>query len=132
MIAPSRLFDFAAEAPNAVPQESHQGRGGGRDLARATRLAQAAVIVLHAPLIVPGGVRPGTPVQVHVAADDPFAPADQRNAFHASASRADADSSLYTYPGAGHRLTDDELPDYDRGAADEVWRRAGALLAALR
>jgi dienelactone hydrolase len=92
----------------------------------------AAAIVLHAPLFVPGGVRPGTPVQVHVAVDDPFAPADQLAAFQASAARADVDASLYTYTGAGHLFTDDELPDYDRGAAHEAWRRAGALLAALR
>ncbi len=96
------------------------------------RLDAAAAILLHAPLIVPRGVRAGTPVQVHVAVDDPFAPADQLAAFHASATRADVDASLYTYLGAGHLFTDHELPDYDRGAADEAWRRAGALLAALR
>jgi dienelactone hydrolase len=96
------------------------------------RLDAAAAILLHAPTIVPRGVAPGTPVQVHVAVADPFAPADQLAAFHASATRAHADASLYTYPGAGHLFTDDELPDYDRGAADETWRRAGALLAALR
>jgi dienelactone hydrolase len=96
------------------------------------RLDAAAAILLHAPTIVPRGVAPGTPVQVHVALADPFAPAEQLAAFQASASRAGAEASLYTYPGAGHLFTDDELLDYDRGAAEKAWRRAGALLAALR
>jgi dienelactone hydrolase len=96
------------------------------------RLDAAAAILLHAPTIVPRGVAPGTPVQVHVALADPFAPADQLAAFHASATRADVEASLYTYPVAGHLFTDDELPDYDRRAADTAWCRVGALLAALR
>ena len=96
------------------------------------RLDAAAVILLHAPLIVPRGARPATPVQVHVAVDDPFAPADQLAAFHASATSADVDASLYTYPGAGHLFTDPDSPDYDGVAADRAWRRVGALLAALR
>lgn len=96
------------------------------------RLDAAAAILLHAATIVPGGVRPGTPVQVHVAVDDPFAPADQLAAFHDSAARADADAALYTYPGAGHFFTDAELPDHDRSAADEAWRRVGALLDTVR
>lgn len=87
---------------------------------------------LHAPTIVPRGVRPGTPVQVHVADEDPFAPADQLAAFQDSAMRADVDAALYTYPGAGHFFTDAELPDHNRSAAEEAWRRVGALLDTVR
>jgi hypothetical protein len=79
------------------------------------RLDAAAAILLHAPTTVPRGVRPGTPVQVHVAVDGPFAPADQVVAFHGSAARTDA-----------------ELPDHDRSAADVAWRRVGALLEGIR
>ena len=44
------------------------------------RLAAAAVILLHAPAAVPGGVPSGTPVQAHVATDDRFAAADRMDA----------------------------------------------------
>jgi dienelactone hydrolase len=97
-----------------------------------SRLDAAGAILLHAPAAVPDGVRPGTPVQVHIAAGDPFAPADQLAAFHDSAVLAGADAALYTYPGAGHLFTDPELPDYDRRAADRTWRRVCALLETLR
>jgi dienelactone hydrolase len=80
--------------------------------------ACAAVRDLPAPTTVPGGVRPGTPVQVHVAVTDPFATADQIVAHQDSAARAGAEAALFTYPGAGHFFTDAESPAYDRTAAD--------------
>ena len=54
----------------------------------------AAVFCLHAPTCVPDGVRTGTPVQLHVAAGDRFAPADQIAAFQDSAVAAGAAASL--------------------------------------
>jgi dienelactone hydrolase len=96
------------------------------------RLDAAAAILVHAPTTVPRGIRPGTPVQVHVAVDDPFAPADQMVAFQDSAARAGAEAASFTYPGAGHFFTDAESPDHDRSAADVAWRRVGALLQTIR
>jgi dienelactone hydrolase len=51
------------------------------------RTAAAAVVCFHAPTSVPDGVRTGTPVQVHVAAGDRFAPADQARRFRQAAVR---------------------------------------------
>lgn len=89
------------------------------------RLEAAGAILLHAPAVVPDGVRPGTPVQAHVAAGDPFAPASQLAAFRDSAALAGADAALYTYPRAGHFFTDADLPDHDRSAAVTVQVQSG-------
>jgi dienelactone hydrolase len=58
------------------------------------RADAAAVFCLHAPTTVPDGVGTGTPVQLHVAAGDPFAPADQIAAFRASAVATRAAASV--------------------------------------
>ncbi len=91
----------------------------------------AGAILLHAPTVVPDGVRPGTPVQTHVAAGDP---ASQLAAFRDSAALAgaDADAALYTYPSAGHFFTDADLPDHDRSAAERAWHRVCRMLEPLR
>lgn len=95
------------------------------------RLEAAGAILLHASTVVPDGVRPGTPVQAHVAAGDPFAPARQLAAFRDSAAHAGADAALYTYPTAGHFFTDADLPDHNRTAAERAWHRVGRMLETL-
>lgn len=92
----------------------------------------AAVILLHAVTTVPSSTRSGTPVQVHIAEDDPIAPAGHLLEFRRSARRADVDAALFTYSGAGHLFTDRELPDSAPAAAATAWRRVDALLDAVR
>lgn len=96
------------------------------------RPAAAAVLLLHAAATVPEGIPAGTPVQVHVAEGDTFAPPDQLAAFQASAARAGAEARLYTYPGAGHFYTDPSLPDYHPVAAARTWQHVDALLGEAR
>lgn len=74
----------------------------------------------------------GTPVQLHVAAGDPFAPEPQIAAFQATARRAGAAASVHEYSGAGHFFTDATLPDYSAEATTRTWERVFNLLAAAR
>ena len=96
------------------------------------RLGAAAVFCLHAPTSVPPGVRVGTPVQLHVATGDRFAPEPQITAFQATARRTGAAASVHEYSGAGHFFTDATLPDYSAEAATRTWERVFDLLAAAR
>lgn len=95
------------------------------------RADAAAVFCLHAPTRVPDGVRTGTPVQLHVAAGDRFAPADQIAAFRDSAVTTGAAASVYEYRGAGHFFTDVFLPDYSATATVRAWTRVLRLLDAV-
>jgi dienelactone hydrolase len=95
------------------------------------RAAAAAVFCLHAPTSVPDGVRTGTPVQLHVAAGDPFAPPDQIAAFRDGAVANGAAASVYEYRDAGHFFTDNSLPDYSEDATTRAWTRVRCLLNAV-
>jgi dienelactone hydrolase len=95
------------------------------------RADAAAVFCLHAPTSVPDGVLTGTPVQLHVAAGDRFAPADQVAAFRESAVTTGAAASVYEYRGAGHFFTDVSLSDYSATATARTWTRVLRLLDAV-
>ncbi len=95
------------------------------------RTGAAAVFCLHAPTSVPDGVLPGTPVQLHVAAGDRFAPADQIAAFRDSAVTTGAAATVYEYRDAGHFFTDVSLPDYSATATARTWTRVLRLLDAV-
>ncbi len=92
------------------------------------RLGTAAVACLHAPVSVPSGIRPGTPVQLHYAAGDRFAPPEQVAEFRRSAQAAGAVAVVREYPGAGHYFTDDSHPDYAPVAAAATWSAVEDLL----
>lgn len=91
------------------------------------RPAAAGVFLLHATTTVPEGIPIGTPVQAHVADDDRFTPPDQLAAFRTSAAQAGAETTLHTYPSAGHFYTDPSLPDHNPVAAARTWQRIDAL-----
>ncbi|MFC8733229.1 dienelactone hydrolase family protein [Luteimicrobium sp. NPDC057192] len=95
------------------------------------RLAAAAVACLHAPLSVPSGVQPGTPVQLHYAAGDRFAPPEQVAAFRRSAEVAGATALVREYADAGHYFTDESHPDYAAAAAAATWRDVGDMLRSV-
>lgn len=96
------------------------------------RLAAAGVFLLHATTTVPEGIPIGTPVQLHVADGDRFAPPADLAAYQASAAHASAEATLHTYPGAGHFYTDPSLPDHDPVATDRTWQHIDALLDKAR
>ncbi len=91
------------------------------------RISAAGVFCLHAATTVPEKVSAGTPVQLHVATDDRFAPPSEIAAFNASATRAGATASVHQYSGAGHFYTDPTLPDYDAAAAAATWGHVSQL-----
>ena len=95
------------------------------------RLKSAGAFLLHAPALVPPRLRPGTPVQLHVGADDPFAPPDQVAAFRESALRAGAAATVTRYDGVGHFFTDPPLPEHDAVATARTWKDVLDLLATM-
>ncbi|MFI5694316.1 dienelactone hydrolase family protein [Kribbella sp. NPDC051586] len=96
------------------------------------RLGAAAVACLHAPAAVPPGVRPGTPVQLHYAAGDRFAPPEQVTEFRRSAEAAAAVALIREYEGAGHYFTDESHPDYSAAAASGAWSDLLNMLESVR
>jgi len=95
------------------------------------RLGAAAVACLHAPVSVPSGVRPGTPVQLHYAAGDRFAPPEQVAEFRRSAEAAGAVAVVREYPDAGHYFTDESHPDFAAVAAAAAWREISDMLRSV-
>ena len=91
----------------------------------------AAVVLVHGIAAVPASARPGLPVQVHLAQDDPFAPREAVASWQASAAAAGLAAEVFSYPGAGHFYTDPGLADHDAPAAGLTWQRVTALLSAL-
>jgi len=95
------------------------------------RLEAAGAFLLHAPTLVPPGLRAGTPVQLHVGEDDAFAPPDQLVVFRDSAKQSGAAASVHQYPGVGHFFTDVTLPEYDAAATARTWDHVLSLLDAV-
>jgi dienelactone hydrolase len=95
------------------------------------RRTAAAVVLLHGIAPVPASARPGMPVQVHLAEDDPFAPRQAVARWQADAARAGLAAKVFTYPGAGHFSTDPCLADYHFASAGQTWQRVPAFLSAL-
>jgi dienelactone hydrolase len=93
--------------------------------------AAAGVVLLHAIAPIADSARPGLPVQVHLAQDDPFAPRQAVARWQADAARAGLAAQVFTYPGAGHFYTDPCLADYHAASAEHTWKRVTAFLSAL-
>jgi dienelactone hydrolase len=84
----------------------------------------AGVLLLHGLAPIPATARAGLPVQLHVAAEDEFAPAADVSAWIEAATRVGVDARVFTYQHAGHFFTDANLPDHHAGAATLAWQRA--------
>ena len=95
------------------------------------RPATAGVVLLHGIAPIPASARPGLPVQVYLAEDDPFASRPAVARWQADAEHAGLAAQVFTYPGAGHFYTDTGLADYHPAAADQTWQRVTAFLSAL-
>ena len=92
------------------------------------RLATEAIILLHGLAAIPDVVRPATPITVHVADPDPFAPSDAIERWRARAADASLRVDIASYPGSGHFFTDPTLPDYSPTATNVTWTRIADFL----
>ena len=97
----------------------------------AGRPAAAGVLFLHGVGPVPEAPRRGLPLQVHLAAPDPYEGEDWVEQVRADAGRAGVAAEIFRYPGAGHYFTDPSLPDHDPAAAELTWSRLLAFLGRL-
>jgi dienelactone hydrolase len=70
----------------------------------------------------------GVPVQVHYAAGDPWADAEEVAALGDDVRRAGAAFEEHVYPGSGHLFADPDLPEYDRASSEAMWERVISFL----
>src|SRR5829696_2804561 len=75
-------------------------------------------------------VHEGLPVQLHVAADDEWEPAEEVATWQAGLARAGAQVEVFEYRG-GHLFTDPDLPDHNAASAALAWERALKFCASL-
>ena len=71
----------------------------------------------------------GVALQMHLVEDDPVAEEDRPAAQELADTVAGAE--LHLYPGTGHLVVDDTLPDFDAGVSDLVVARSLAFLDRL-
>ncbi|MCW3844260.1 dienelactone hydrolase family protein [Micromonospora yasonensis] len=95
----------------------------------AERPAAAGLLLLHGTGGAPESVRPGLPVQLHLADPDEYEPHDEVEQWREAMTAAGAQLAVYRYPGPGHLYTDPDLPDHEALAAALTWERALAFLA---
>jgi len=92
------------------------------------RPAAAGILLLHGLAAVPPSLRPGQPVQLHVAGSDPFFAAPAVDAWQDDALAARADVQVFRYADCGHYFSDPALPDHNEMAARQLWQRCQAFL----
>lgn len=94
----------------------------------AERPDTAGLLLLHGAGGSPGAVRPGLPVQLHLADPDEYDPQDELDDWERAMRAAGADLSIHRYPGVGHLFTDPDIADHDPVGAAQTWERVLAFL----
>lgn len=96
----------------------------------AERPAAAGLLLLHGTGADPAAVRPGLPVQLHLADPDEYEPQAEIDDWERAMTAAGARLRIFRYPGPGHLFTDPDVPDHDADATALTWERVEAFLAA--
>lgn len=126
------ICDRARAALSALPETTVlAGHSMGAAVAGemwAQRPSASAIVLLHALADIAPNARAGTPVCVHVADPDRFAPPEALAEWQANAATAGLAAEVFTYPGLGHFYTDEASPDHDAAAAAKTWERVLAFL----
>jgi dienelactone hydrolase len=103
------------------------GAGMAEHVATRRRCGGALLMSGALPLAVLGaaGWPAGTPVQLHVAADDPLRHRGWEDAFVADVRASGAPVELVEHAVAGHLFTDPSRPgEHDAAATEALWERA--------
>ncbi|MFF5174610.1 dienelactone hydrolase family protein [Micromonospora sp. NPDC000089] len=95
----------------------------------ADRPAAAGLLLWHGTGGDPVQVRPGLPVQLHLADPDEYEPQEDVDDWQRAMTTAGARLEVFRYLGAGHLFTDPGTRDSDPGAAALTWDRSLAFLA---
>ncbi|MFC4020041.1 dienelactone hydrolase family protein [Micromonospora sp. GCM10011542] len=96
----------------------------------AERPDTAGLLLLHGTGGAPDDVRPGLPVQLHLADPDPYDQPDEVDEWQRAMTDAGADLTVFRYPGVGHLFTDPDLAEHDPDAVAATWPRVLAFLDA--
>ena len=98
----------------------------------AERQATAGLLLLHnTGGSYPEQVRPGLPVQLHIAVPDVYQKTAEITAWEQAMTASGAVVQAFRYPGAGHLFTDPGTPDYQPVSAALAWDRALSFLSSL-
>lgn len=119
------------EQPGAVVLAGISMGAGVVEALLPDREGVAGVLLWHGLAYIPSTVRAGLPVQVHLAAPDPFFPTAQIVAWRQAVNTGSAVAEVFTYPQVGHFFTDPSLPDHDPAATALAWERSVSFLSQL-
>lgn len=127
------VLDRARAAARDLPAETVlAGLSMGAGVAGALlaeRPAAGALLLLHGTGGGPEAVRPGLPVQLHLADPDEYEPPDEVDEWQRAMTAAGSDLSVHRYPGLGHLWTDPDVPEHDAVAAAQTWERVLTFVA---
>jgi dienelactone hydrolase len=132
-VGPAQVAARAAAAAQAAPADAvlagvSMGAGLVGDLWGARPRSKGALLIAGVAPWSPD-LRPGLPVQAHIARPDPF---DDEGYFDDwTRTNPGAALDLRRYDGPGHYFLDPALPDHDQAAAREARTAMLAFLAAL-
>jgi dienelactone hydrolase len=130
------LLRRATAAVEGLPADLvYMGMSMGAGLAAtlaAAREGARGVVLLYGPEVPEDPWPAGVPVQAHHAAQDRWVDPGSETALISAVTTAGGQVSIHVYPGTGHLLDDDDLPDqFDPVAAPVVWQRVAEFLTAL-
>ncbi|MCZ7374533.1 dienelactone hydrolase family protein [Micromonospora sp. WMMC250] len=128
------VLDRARNALDDLPAETvlagfSMGAGVAGALL-AERPDAGGLLLLHGTGGAPDAVRPGLPVQMHLADPDPYDTPDEVDEWQQAMTDAGADLAVFHYPGVGHLFTDPEAGEYSPNASAATWPRVLEFLAA--